>query len=393
MKILYVTPGNPWPTTNGGKIRCANIIRGLASNHEVTLAIANHKPQYMATDVPDDVKVKDVVVLGDDCPTLVKRLWGKMRYPYRHVLNPSQKHRYRASFLELEKQLQPDLVWYFQDYAIWPVGIPALTRSVLDMDNIESAVYQRLASAGSPFRRLMTLTDLKCFIHTEQQIAKECDLVVLSSNVGAGSLSDLTQVEIVPNGFDFSTPPHIRPKSEPRLLFVGWLEYRPNLDGVEWFCQSVWPHILRQAPNACLDIIGKYPPAAKTLENISGIRLHGFVDDLTPYWENASVFVVPLLSGGGTRIKILEAWSMGMPVVSTSVGCEGLGAVDGNTILKADSDMAFAEKCLDIIASPDQGMALANAAYDYGKRQFDWKVVYEHLDSLVKSVNHTKDEN
>ncbi len=181
-------------------------------------------------------------------------------------------------------------------------------------------------------------------------------------------------VEIVPNGVATSELPALAPSAEPAtLLFTGTLGHPPNAEGIAWFAERVWPLVRRGHPQAKLLVVGRGAPRrVLALDGEHGIEVVGGVAEMTPWFARATAVVAPLLSGGGTRLKILEAFSSGRATVSTSVGCEGLEVADGRELLIADGPEPFAAavgRLLDDAALRERlaanGRALAEARYDW----------------------------
>jgi glycosyltransferase involved in cell wall biosynthesis len=193
----------------------------------------------------------------------------------------------------------------------------------------------------------------------------------------------------LPNGYTYPEEIPARNNIGNRLVFIGALFYYPNVQGIEWFCQNIWPIIYKQSPGASIEIVGDISSQAGKLDylkNIPGVNLHGFVEDIDPYLSNSSALVVPLQIGGGTRIKIIEAWSKGLPVVSTSIGCEGLGAKHGETLLIADRPGDFAKACLALLNDPEKGKIMAQRAFDWSKTIYDWEVILSSIPGMLDNV-------
>jgi glycosyltransferase involved in cell wall biosynthesis len=238
-------------------------------------------------------------------------------------------------------------------------------------------------------KRLVAWFDYPRFVRAEFATAQACR-VLLGSNPQEVSESQERfgrPVIYVPNGFEFpSTPPVYERRVEPRFIFVGTLPYGPNLDGVRWFVREIWPRIRGVLPNATINVVGSYSGIESIVKQLSrqpGVRFTGYSTDLESMLRHAACLVVPLRLGGGTRIKIIEAWARGLPVVSTSIGCEGLGAVHLQTLFIADDPRRFADECLNLVRSPERGQRVARCAYDYGRSHFAWRCVAEDLERAL----------
>jgi len=191
----------------------------------------------------------------------------------------------------------------------------------------------------------------------------------------------------VPTGVDLD---HFAPRSrmsQPTtdLVFLGSMDWRPNIDGVRWFAADILPLIRRRLPECSLAVVGRLPtPEIRRLADADArIQVTGTVPDVRPYlWESA-VSIVPLRVGGGTRLKIYEAMAARVPVVSTSVGAEGLDVRDGENIALADSPEAFAERCLILLSDAEARRKQAQAAWEIVAACYSWEVVARKFEQLL----------
>ena len=186
-----------------------------------------------------------------------------------------------------------------------------------------------------------------------------------------------TPVCIVPNGVDTCYfQPRDRSNLQRGLLFTGRMDYAPNVDAARWFCSEILPLVRGRCPEVTLTIVGRSPtPDVQALANLPGVTVTGMVDDVRPYYGSASVFIVPLRFGGGTRLKILEAMSMEMPVVSTKLGCEGLDLVPGDDYLAADTPEGFADGVTDLLTDEGLRNGLTRRGRQTAIARFDWSIV------------------
>jgi glycosyltransferase involved in cell wall biosynthesis len=176
-----------------------------------------------------------------------------------------------------------------------------------------------------------------------------------------------------------------------RVTFLGGLHWPPNAAGILWFARHVWPLVAEHEPAARLTVIGKSPPAELLAlrdrwqqQNHPSIDVLGYVDDPVPLLAESAVFVVPLHAGGGMRIKILDAWSWGVPVVSTSIGAEGIAVQDGVNLCLADTPPEFAGAIRYLLRNPAAGRELADAAFETLQTAYDWRVVYPAWDDVYR---------
>jgi glycosyltransferase involved in cell wall biosynthesis len=230
---------------------------------------------------------------------------------------------------------------------------------VLDLDDVESLVQTRALEAGLVRGRARMLARLEALRmrRFERRLARRARLVLVCSDLDAARLNE-PNVAIVPNGVDLKVPAGEPGAGDGRtILFVGFMPYPPNADAVRFFGQRVLPRVRRQRPDARFVVVGK---GSEQLSEVGdGLELVGAVPDLAPYYLQASVVVAPLRVGGGTRIKILEAFAWQRPVVATTIGAEALPVESGRDLFIADADDDLAARCVQLLNDPALRRTLA----------------------------------
>jgi glycosyltransferase involved in cell wall biosynthesis len=191
-----------------------------------------------------------------------------------------------------------------------------------------------------------------------------------------------------------ATPIVARRADARRVTFLGGLHYPPNAQGVLWFAKQVFPLVLAQVPDAVLTVIGKNPPRQildlKSKIPESSLEITGYVADPKPYLAETAVFVVPLLAGGGMRVKVVDAWMWGLPVVSTTTGAEGIETRPGENILLADTPEAFAQATVHLLHNPDEGQRLAQAGRQWVEQRYNWRTVYRLWDQVYAGLGASR---
>jgi glycosyltransferase involved in cell wall biosynthesis len=197
-------------------------------------------------------------------------------------------------------------------------------------------------------------------------------------------LDDRTAV--IPICVDVSRRAVVRRVPAPkRITILGTMYWPPNAEGAMWFADKILPRVLEAAPDAILTCVGKDPPdelALRARRFPDNMEVRGYVDDLAPLLAETGVFAVPLLSGGGMRVKILDAWSWGLPVVSTSVGAEGIQVTPGRDILIADQASDFADAVVGLLRDLEAGAALGRAGRETVTARYDTAAVYPQLEAI-----------
>ncbi len=258
---------------------------------------------------------------------------------------------------------------------------------LLDWHNIESELMSRFAAeTGSLPKKLVGLRTASLLRKLEAQLVTACDFHTVVSEPEENqllSVSASAQVSVVPNGVDSKAFTLIEKTPDAdSLLFVGSMDYHANIDAVTWFIKTAWPQISRQFPQLKFKIVGRSPTPAVQMLASDRVEVTGTVADVRPYYANALAVVVPLRVGGGTRLKILEAMAVGVPVISTAIGAEGISAVDGSEILIADSPEHMANSLERIVSSPGLRQNIIQSARKLVTREYDWSAIGSRLFDL-----------
>jgi glycosyltransferase involved in cell wall biosynthesis len=404
MRILFVAPTLPIPTS-GGRTRLFNLIKQLATRHEVSVLsfIQPHECDMLARVEPYCQYHKLVPFEGfQPLGKWRNRLqgWGRLlfsrRPPYAYTF-PIE--RMREPLRELLRQHTFDVVVYQSLFVVELADEVRDTPTVLIEENVESGIAEQVfLQATNPIYGLRDWLMWQKLVAFERRWVRRFPVCVAVSERDAavlGEMSPASQVYVVPNGVDsqsFAPPGNTRDPET--LLFFGTLSYQPNAEGLIWFCQEVLPGIRESRPQVTLEVTGLDPPPRVTdLGRLPGVHVRGFVPDIRSKLWSATACVVPLHVGGGTRLKILEALAAGCPVISTTIGAEGLALVDGEHLLLADTADEFARGTLALLESNDLQHQLALAGQRAVAQRHDWRQMASQLEAaLVHAVDLRADE-
>ncbi|HEY0757685.1 MAG TPA: glycosyltransferase family 4 protein [Acidisarcina sp.] len=269
-------------------------------------------------------------------------------------------------------------------------------KTVLSFHNVGSQQYRRIAGLeGTPLRKLAFGAKARLMRGWEARIASrfDCCLVVSrqeSSLLRAGNAS--LEPVVIANGVACD---ELLPLAEATggevLFFVGVLGYPPNSDGLAWFAREVWPLIIAERPRVRLEVAGHAPPPeVMKLNDIANVTVRGFVEEIISYYQQASVVIVPLRAGGGTRLKVLEAMALGRAVVSTTIGCEGLEVVPGEHLLIADDPAEFAAAVLGLLGDDTLRQRIVKSARRLVEDQYDWHAIGSKLAGVYHELASTR---
>jgi glycosyltransferase involved in cell wall biosynthesis len=260
---------------------------------------------------------------------------------------------------------------------------------VLDMHNVHTLMAWRRAQEKSGSEKDDAVKEFERTQSFERTVCSACQLCLCCSDQDAEAARrflNIKHLKVIPNGVDTAVMTGGKaPVTPGYLLFTGMMNYEPNLEAVRYFVGEILPLIRAEVPYATFHIAGANPlPEVKALAADS-VYIHSSVPDMRPYFHQASVVVVPLLHGGGTRLKILDAAACGKPIVSTSVGAEGLNFVDGRDILVADSPPRFAQAVVKLLSNPDRQADLSRSARRAAEA-YDWSDVSSEFCSVMIGI-------
>lgn len=385
LRLLWLSPFLPWPLTFGGSIRVFHLMRRAAQFHEVHLAALGGSDEA-------------AVALREFCSSV--RVF-KPEHTYRSA-QVSSLFSGRSQFqtghqsADLNAWLQAEgasfdaVVCEFTQMAWAP--LPPGPMRVLDLHNIEHEVLRRTAESDRHLlRRWFRAQDARKLAREERDVAGRFELIAAPSEREVSILRQWgTPGEIVPvpNGVDcaaFGAPLSAAEEQTPvaDVVFVGSMNYYPNEEAVRYFRDAIWPRVIEKRPGTTFMAVGGNPPADLLRLSAPGFDVVGGVPSVKPYFRKAKALAVPILSGGGTRLKILEAAASGTPIVTTSLGCEGIDVKHGQHCLIADDPQAFANALVEALDNPVPAAHRATQARELVRARYDWNAIgKQFLDAL-----------
>jgi sugar transferase (PEP-CTERM/EpsH1 system associated) len=399
MKILWVKAGGLVPLDTGGRTRSFQILKQLARRHEITLYTFYRQEPH---DGHAELRSLFSRVVTTPVPLPAPRSFAEYLQYARLLLTgrPATMDKYylypqvRRDFSTLIQSTQFDVLVcdfvYPARIIDWDLPCP----KILFTHNVEAQVWARQARVtSSPARKMACRLEARALARAEERYARLADYVLaVSANDRAffARYIDPKRTAVIPTGVDVD---YFRSAGEPEqpnsMVFTGSMDWLPNEDGVEYFVSQVLPLVRREVPDAQFWAVGRRPSAALRALVSETVHVTGTVDDIRPYLDRGAVCVVPLRSGGGTRIKIFEAMAMGKPVVSTTVGAEGLPVTHDRDILLADSPEDFARATVELLRDPARRRRLGGAARELVQANHSWAAVGTHFDTILSSVTGT----
>lgn len=390
LDLLMVVPTVPYPPVWGYGQRCFQLARQLARRHRVTMVCYSLVDQ--ASDVADLAEYVHEVVAVWQKPTIDRRRrLGQIRSLFSAVPYHSrgtQTSAMQATVDDLVTSRRIDAVILESSQMGW-LSVLAGVPVYVDEHNIESELLERMArSEHSLLRRLFYQFEYRRYRRFEEAVWGRSAGCAATSHRDASMIQSRRPeipVAVAPNGVDVE---QFSPGSDDpvpsRLVFTGLLDYRPNYDGICWFLDDVYPLVQLKRPSVELQIVGQGSPEVLRTLRRPGVEVTGRVPDLRPHLNQAAVAVVPLRIGGGTRLKIVEAMSMGRAIVSTTLGAEGIDALHDEHILLADTATDFAEAVVALLDDPGRRTRLGICARRLVTDQYSWESSADQFNVLLE---------
>jgi sugar transferase (PEP-CTERM/EpsH1 system associated) len=373
MKILFLQKRLLFPPNTGGKIRTLNVLRHLARWHNVTYLCNIQPGEEAAADQMRSLGVTLETIPWQETPRssplFYAQLAANLLSPHPFNVNKDFDPRLRERAVELLATGTFDLVICdFVQMARNITGVPGAPK-VLFEHNVEAQIFERHAKSDSGWlRRQYMRLQWKKLERFEGAAGRDFDAVIAVSQQDKATFEKnygWRHVEVIDTAvdLDYFEPGPAAEEVADRCVFVGSMDWLPNQDGVRFFVEQVWPRIRAERPNATFQVVGRNPtPAIRELARVPGVEIVGTVPDIRPHLREAAIVVVSLLVGGGTRLKIFEAFAMQKAVVSTPLGSEGLEVTDGRHLQNAESADELAEAVIALLRDNARRAAMGDAA-------------------------------
>jgi glycosyltransferase involved in cell wall biosynthesis len=406
LRVAVLDEELPYPPTTGKRIRTFNLLRRLAGRHRITI-LCHRNPDADEAAAAEaafrklgiETVIVDRAVPPKSGPGFYARLAGNLlsSLPYSVATHASPA---LAEAVRQHAAKQRVDVWHCEwtPYAqVLRDGLGSRldsSRWVVMAHNVESLIWRRYTEAeANPVKRWYVRRQWQKFERFEGWAYAAATSPIAVSRDDADLIREqfgARRVEVVDNGVDtgYFRPQRDVERDPGRVLFLGSLDWRPNLDGVAQLLDDVFPLVRKQVPSATLSLVGRRPPewlrqrAAET----SGVELFPDVPDVRPFLAGCGILAVPLRIGGGSRLKILEALATETPVVSTTVGAEGLKLIAGRHLIVADEPAAFAAALIEGIRRPNELQETAEQGRTAVLARYDWGPLADRLDAVWRSV-------
>ncbi len=407
-RVLFLTQVLPYPPDAGPKVRQYHMLRYLAARHEVDLVSF-----VRADDRPEAIRHLQGICAGVHAVPMRRSLWRNLRAGLKGLLTGrpmvivrDEIDEMRATLNQLTRQADFEIIHADQLSMAWYGRLAAerapTAATLLDEHNaIYQLTRQLAARVTHPVGRLIYNREARSMASYEAGMCRAFDAVLTVTREDRDRLLGLfpdqererlaSKFTVIPICVEPApqTPPPSWPRPDGRLtiLHLGTMFWPPNVAGMLWFAKEVLPLIHRELPEARLVIVGKSPPPeVQALTADPRIEVTGYVKDPAPHIAAADVFVVPLQVGEGMRVKILDAWSWGLPVVSTPIGAEGISLQGGKNILLAAEAGDFAARVVQVLTDRTLNETLRREGRAWVEANYSWQVVYRQVDQVYAQL-------
>ncbi len=391
MQVAFVTPYLPWPADTGGKLRSFHLARGLAENATLDIFTFTHsETERAAADVGPLgtlCRTVDITALAHDGNTMraLAQLTAEQPRSVRYFQVGQSLNEVRRKLMRTYDLIVCDEI-VMSPY-VWNIPGMEKTPRLVIRHKIDHLHYAEVATRRDwGFEKGLDWLEARRLRRFEEAEMPRFQAVVVCSEsdrqVAAMQLAgNGAPIEVIVNGADTT---FFRPKRDedahPTILFMGTMNYYPNIDAVRYYVRTMHDALRAAIPDLQVLIVGhRPPPEIETLGNLTGITVTGSVPDVRPYMARSWIQIVPLRLGGGTRLKIVESMAAGLPVLSTSVGAQGIRATDGRDLMLADDPANFVRKAITLLNSSDLRSEIATTARTAVEANYSWQRLGQHF--------------
>jgi len=406
-KILFLTQVLPYPLDAGPKIRAYYVLRYLAQQHEVTLVSfvrADDRPDYvahlhdicaavhtlpMARSRLRDVRAAALSVLSGKPLVVVRDEIAAMQALLRRLVREQ-----RFDFIHADQVSMAQYALYARRHSPGPKP-----RAILDAHNALYLIPTRMAEyEANPLKRWLYRREARLLARYEARTYRLFDHVAFVSDEDRQAVMAVmnepraawlaANSTLIPICIDPADRALVQRVAAPQsVLHLGTMFWPPNIDGVLWFAERAFPRVLEAVPEAHFTIVGKNPPpSVESLpQRVRNVHVTGYVPQPEPYLKQAAAFIVPLHAGGGMRVKIIDAWGWGVPIVSTTIGAEGIEVRDGENILLADNSADFAAAVARLLQDPALSERLRANGRAWVEERYNWQRIYPAWDEIYRT--------
>ncbi|NOQ64610.1 MAG: glycosyltransferase [Methyloprofundus sp.] len=388
--MLFVSPRFLFPTDEGGKIRTSQILAAIHAGGQFNITLASPAPNNI------EAFRESINSICTHFISWAEPQKGKF-YPItrmRHIFSKTpipvltDRSAEGSAVVAAALSQKPDLVVFdFPHAAIFApkaIDVPC----IIFTHNVEAEIFQRhVEVASNPISKAIWNNQYHKMMRFEKDTLLNFDTIISVSQKDAAHFKSLQfdNVLTIPTGTDLNFYAYKPPASKLSLVFTGAMDWSANIDAINYMIDSIWPKLIKHQADAKLVVVGRSPPAhlVKKVQKLAyNIEFTGFVDDIRPYVWDASVYIIPMRVGSGTRIKTFEAMALGCPIVSTSLGIEGLAITPDQHYLKADTELDFTNSIVQLLNDQELRHKISQNARQLVAEKFSSQIVAEAFEKI-----------
>jgi glycosyltransferase involved in cell wall biosynthesis len=398
MRIVHLTPELPHALGgSGGSTRQFHLLRRLAEHsHDVTVVAPLHASQeagaaQLAANGLRLVAIRRPSSRVREALGAVARRPELLAAAAREPVMAWQVDVFWTALRRLAARelaaVRPDVITVEHDWAAaWHTALPAGVPRALTLQNLSWSYYEARARSSGGLARVALHAEAGRFRRFDATHLDAYDLLIAMSELDRAGAAAVTRTRCVaiPNGVDlrdWPAAPQPAASASPLVLFTGTLSYPPNAEGLEWLLREIWPRIRARLPATRLRVIGRGAPASAERLASPEVEFTGWVPDMRPHFAAADLIVVPILSGGGTRLKVLDGLAAARAIVSTPAGAEGIDVIDAEHLALAADAGTFAQAAAELLTDPVRRAALGAAGRALVEERYDWTALGDRLEA------------
>lgn len=393
MKILMIAPYLPYPLLSGGQIRTYNLLKNLKDKHEIHLVslIKDEAEKHLVSELEPFCK-RVILFRRSQRPFTLRNVILAALTSYPFLVTRNLPLRAKPVITKVLSEGKFDLI-HAETFYVMP-NIPETPVPILLVEQtIEYLVYQDFVrQIKFPLFKPILMFDVLKIRRWEHHYWRKASHLATMSEEDRRFIQEVvprTKIDVVANGVDQDFFMKVRRKrlAQPVVLFVGQFKWMPNRDAVQFIHREIWPRIKQAVPTCRLWIVGRHPtPEIQDLAQAPDVIVDHGIEDIRHAYAAASVLLAPIRSGRGTKYKILEAMASGTPVVATTLGIEGIRAINGKHVLIADDPEGLARETIALLTQEQRAKAIAQEAKQLILRQYNWKKISLELDRIYQQL-------
>jgi len=392
--ILFISTQLPYPPKSGGTIKSWHYLSHLTDTYAVGLAcfLKEEDPLHLEG-LNAQLELRETISLPLSVPRNVLTLIKSYLFSNSLNLYRNRSSTFKSLIEEKADQYDILLVDHYEMFQYVPSDYKG--KVIIHTHNAEFELWRRMAGLSkNPLLKLALRLESKRVKNYEAKIFKLADLVYASpSDIQSFQMSGMETDNFkityhLGNDELLKLPPMQFEHTEKSLLFMGTLSWEPNIDGLLWFIEEVFPLLQKQHQDLKLYVLGKQTDErlAEAAKTFSGIELCGFIDHIESYLDKSRVFVVPLRFGSGMKVKVLEGMYRGLPIVTTEIGAEGLEVNSGNELLISKGPAEFADACLQLLEDKALWEAMRDSSRALASKKYTWELLFEKMDAELERL-------